>query len=123
MKKFLLALCIATLVGCKTPNDPPIVVPITNVIHESDSGKLFSVNKGANISIELPVANNNDFYWSVDGAATVGGLSLVSETEIGNIVRFIVQADSSGVMTINYQQFTDVGGKVLKTFLLKVEVK
>ena len=129
MKKTMLALFIAVFgIGC-LPNQPaspptpiaPIVLP--GIIHESDSGKLFTVVKGTNLTVEIPIPKDLDFYWSVDGNATVGGLLVMSETETNGVVRFVVQATSSGVMSINYQQFTDVGAKVIKTFLLKVEVK
>lgn len=125
MKKMLLALFVAaSMIGCNNnPAPQPTPTPAPSVVRESDNGKLFTVSKGSQLTVELNQGLNNDFFWSVDGANTVGGLTVISESEVGGVVRFVIQADSPGALTLQYIQFTDVGGKVLKTFLLKVEVK
>jgi predicted secreted protein len=126
MKKTLLALCVAaTIVGCsQIPKPTPApVTPVPSVLRESDNNKLFSVSKGTKLTIELKQGIDASFFWTIDSDKSVGGLTLLSESEEGSSVRFVVQADSPGVLSINYVQFTDLGGKVIKTFLLKVEVK
>lgn len=124
MKKILLAFFVMFLiVGCNKNDTNPQPQPTPNLVREADNGKLFVVTKGTQLTVELNQGSNNDFFWSVDGSKTIGGLTVISESEVGGSVRFVIQADSTGVLSLQYIQFTDVGGKVLKTFLLKVEVK
>jgi hypothetical protein len=125
MKNIVLSLFLGLfLVGCKPPVNPvePPITPVATTLYENDNGRSYSAAKNTSIAIDLPLSNDNNFYWSLDGKATKG-LVLVSETEMGSVVRFVVQAVDSGIVVIHYQQFTDLGGKIIKTFSVKVEVK
>jgi predicted secreted protein len=117
MKK-LLFVCLL-LAGCKPVENAPLV-PNVSIIHEVDNGKSITIVKGSSIIIELPVPNDNNFYWSVD---EVKGLTVLSEAENGKVIQFMIQANEAGSIKINYQQFTDLGAKTIKSFFMKVEVK